>query len=353
MSKTDVHGEVIGVLTGGGDAPGLNAVIRGVTLGAHSLNYEVVGIRNGWAGLLGVGDVRSIIPRDVEGIHMLGGTILGTSRTNPYKHPNGISELKHNLIKNKIDYLVAIGGEDTLGVAKNLRLDDVNVVGVPKTIDNDVNCTDYTVGFDSALNTASEAITRLHTTASSHGRTLIVEVMGRHAGWLALQAGIAGGAHVILVPERPFNLEEVCSVVSKRRALGLEHTIIACSEGATSIGGEFVLRSEKVDEFNHVQLGGITEQLAPLIEEKTGIECKSVVLGYLQRSGPPSAFDRVLGTRFGFSVVEAVERGEFGRMVAVNGTEIVTVGLDEALASLKTVPKNMIDDADRYLGMNE
>jgi phosphofructokinase-like protein len=353
MSKPNVLGKVIAVLTGGGDAPGLNAVIRGVTLGANSLNYEVLGIRNGWAGLLGEGDVRPLNPIDVEGIHMLGGTILGTSRTNPYKHQNGIRELRRNLRKHRIDHLIAIGGEDTLCVARNLISDGVDVVGVPKTIDNDVNCTDYTVGFNSALDVAAEAITRLHTTASSHRRTLIVEVMGRHAGWLTLHAGLAGGAHVILVPEQPFDLDEVCSFISKRKTLGLEYTIIACSEGTTPIDGELVLRNGQVDEFNHVQLGGIAEQLAPLIEKKTGIDCKSVILGYLQRSGPPSAFDRVLGTRFGFSAVEAVERGEFSRMVALKGTEIITVGLDEALASIKIVPKTMIGDFERYLRIDQ
>ncbi len=352
MSRTNVPKKVIGVLTGGGDAPGLNAVIRGVTLGSHSLNYDVVGIRGGWAGLLGVGDAHPLKPQEVEGIHMLGGTILGTSRTNPYKHQNGIRELRRNLRKYHIDHLIAIGGEDTLSVAKNLSIDGVDVVGVPKTIDNDVNCTDYTVGFDSALNVAAEAITNVHTSARSHGRTIIVEVMGRHAGWLTLYAGIAGGAHVILVPEQPFDLEEVCNVVTKRKTLGLEYTIIACSEGATPRDGELVLRSGKVDEFNHVQLGGIAEQLAPLIEKKTGIDCKSVTLGYLQRSGPPSAFDRVLGTRLGYSAVEAVERGVFGRMVALKGIEIVTVGLEEALVSLKTVPKTMIEDFERYVWMD-
>ena len=352
MSRTNVPKKVIGVLTGGGDAPGLNAVIRGVTLGSHSLNYDVVGIRNGWAGLLGLGDTRPLNPMDVEGIHMLGGTILGTSRTNPYKHQKGIRELSRNLRKHHIDHLIAIGGEDTLSVAKNLSTEGVDVIGVPKTIDNDVNCTDYTVGFDSALNIAAEAITKVHTTAHSHGRTIVVEVMGRHAGWLALHAGISGGAHVILVPERPFDLEEVCNVVNKRKILGREYTIIACSEGATPRGGELVLRNGQVDEFNHVQLGGIAEQLAPLIEKKTGIDCRSITLSYLQRSGPPYAFDRVLGTRFGISAVEAVERGEFGKMVALKGTEIVTVGLDEALTTLKTVPKTMIEDIERYLRMD-
>ncbi len=352
MSTKNVSEKVIGVLTGGGDAPGLNAVIRGVTLGAHSHNYDVVGIRNGWAGLLGAGDTCSLKPEDVEGIHLLGGTNLGTSRTNPYNHQNGIFELKLNLRKHHIDHLIAIGGEDTLSVAKNLSSDGVDVVGVPKTIDNDVNCTDYTVGFDSALNIAAEAITRVHTTAHSHRRTIIVEVMGRHAGWLTLYAGIAGGAHMILVPERPFDLEDVCNVIRKRITLGLGYTIIACSEGATPRGGELILKNGQVDEFNHVKLGGIAEQLAPLIEKKTGIDCKSVTLGYLQRSGSPSAFDRVLGTRFGFSAVEAVKRGEFGRMVALKGTEIVTVGLEEGVANLKTVPKTMIDDFERYVRMD-
>ncbi len=352
MSKTNVTRKVIGVLTGGGDAPGLNAAIRGVTLGAQSHNYEVVGIRNGWAGLLGVGDTRPMNSVDVEGIHLLGGTILGTSRTNPYKHLNGIRELRRNLRKRNIDHLIAIGGDDTLSVARNLGSDGVEVVGVPKTIDNDVNCTDYTVGFDSALNVAAEAITNVHTTARSHRRTIIVEVMGRHAGWLALHAGIAGGAHMILVPEQPFDLDEVCDVISKRKTRGLEYTIIACSEGATPRDSELVLRSGQVDEFNHVQLGGIAEQLAPLIEKKTGIDCKCVTLGYLQRSGPPSAFDRVLGTRLGYSAVDAVVRGEFGRMVALRGTEIVTVELEEALASLKTVPKTMVEEFERYIRMD-
>ena len=349
MSKTNVPRKVIGVLTGGGDAPGLNAVIRGVTLGAHSNNYEVVGIKNGWAGLLGVGDTRPLTSIDIEGIHLLGGTILGTSRTNPYKHENGLRELKSNLSKHHIDHLVVIGGEDTLSVARDLCSDGVDVVGVPKTIDNDVNCTDYTLGFDSALNVAAEALTNIHTTALSHRRTIIVEIMGRHAGWLTLLAGIAGGAHLILIPEKPFDIDETCRIICKRKDRGLEYTIIACSEGAMPRDGELILRSGKVDEFNHVQLGGITEQLAPLIEERTGIECKYVILGYLQRSGPPSAFDRVLGTRLGYSAADAVQRGKFGRMVAIRGTDIVTVGLGEALTNLKTVPKAMIDEFERYL----
>jgi ATP-dependent phosphofructokinase / diphosphate-dependent phosphofructokinase len=347
MTNTNNAKKTIGVLTGGGDAPGLNAVIRGVTIAAISSNYEVLGIRNGWAGLLGKGVTQTLTANDVEEILEKGGTILGTSRTNPYKHENGLKELKKNLKKYRIDHIIAIGGEDTLGVAKNLSSDGLDVVGVPKTIDNDVNGTDYTVGFDTAQKIAAEIITNLHTTAMSHSRTIVVEVMGRHAGWLTLYAGVAGGAHIILIPEQPFDFDKICEIIERREAQGLSHTIIACSEGATPKNGELVLQSSKVDEFNHVKLGGIAEQIAVQIEKKTKIECKSVVLGYLQRSGPPSANDKVLGTRFGLNAVKAVKNGEFGKMVALKGTEIVTVSLKEALANLKTVPQVLIDEANQ------
>jgi phosphofructokinase-like protein len=339
----------IGVLTGGGDCPGLNAVIRGVVRkGVQTYGHEFVGFRDGWKGPLqgltrplGVPEVRGILPR--------GGTILGSSRTNPFKIENGVEQIKTNLAELGIDALVAIGGEDTLGVASKLTDLGVNVVGVPKTIDNDLGATDYTFGFDTAVNIAMEAIDRLHTTAESHHRCLVVEVMGRHAGWIALHSGLAGGANVILLPERKFDIDQVCAYVEKRFEIQYA-PIVVVSEGAIPDEGDMTLQNGEVDAFVHVRLGGIGQWLAGEIEKRTGKEARTVVLGHIQRGGTPTAFDRVLATRFGLGAIDAVHAGDFGKMVALRGTEIVRVPLQEATSELKTVPVERYDEVEVFFG---
>jgi ATP-dependent phosphofructokinase / diphosphate-dependent phosphofructokinase len=339
----------IGVLTGGGDCPGLNAVIRAVVrkgVGVHG--YEFVGFRDGWKGPLesstmplGVPEVRGILPR--------GGTILGSSRTNPFKIDGGPERVRQNLHSLGVDALIAIGGEDTLGVATRLGDLGVNVVGVPKTIDNDLNATDYTFGFDTAVNIAMEAIDRLHTTAESHHRALIIEVMGRHAGWIALHAGLAGGANVILIPEVPFNVDRVCAYVESRYQSHYA-PIIVVAEGATPDGGENATIDKGVDAFGHARLGGIGEWLAGQVEQRTGKEARTTVLGHIQRGGTPSAFDRVLATRFGLHAVDAVHDGDFGKMVALRGTDIVRVPLADATTELKTVRPELYAEAEVFFG---
>jgi phosphofructokinase-like protein len=341
----------IGVLTGGGDAPGLNAVIRAIVVTADKHGMEVLGIRHGWAGLLGDGDVSPLSLEDVEDIHRTGGTILRTSRTNPMKRENGVEQVKGNLKKHKCDALIAVGGDDTLGVAQKLFLDGVKVVGVPKTIDNDICGTDYTFGFDTAINIATEAIDRLHTTAESHDRVIVVEIMGRYAGWLALNAGLAGGAHIILVPEEKFDTEEVCNTIIKRRESGHNYAIVAVSEGAVpSDARDFITKDDKVDEFGHVKLGGIAKRLSKVIEKKTGQETREVILGHIQRGGAPSAFDRVIGLRFGVKAVQLVVEGKFGQMPALKGTEILEVSLEEAIGRQKLVGKERIEEMRLFLG---
>ncbi len=351
MSITGPKKKQIGVLTGGGDAPGLNAVIRGITTRAISLGYDVLGFKKGWAGLLGEGEHHVLDLDEVEDIHMMGGTILHTSRTNPYKLDDGVEQVKKNLKKYKCDALIAIGGEDTLGVAWKLHKDGIKVVGVPKTIDNDVGATDYTFGFDTAVNTAAEAIHKLHTTAASHNRVLLVEVMGRHAGWLTLHAGIAGGAHVILIPEEKYDVAEICKVIRRREEAGKYYTIIAISEGALPKDGDMTLQTQEKDSFGHVRLGGVAEKLSKEIEELTGKECRHVVLGHLQRSGHPSAFDRVLGTRLGYHAAEMVDKGEFGQIAALRGEDILSVDMKKALGELKIVPKKRYEEAKVFFGI--
>jgi len=339
----------IGVLTGGGDCPGLNAVIRAVVRkGVSTYGHEFVGFRDGWRGPLegftrelGVAQVRGILPR--------GGTILGSSRTNPFKIEGGVERIKTNLAELGIDALVAIGGEDTLGVAARLTDLGVNVVGVPKTIDNDLGVTDYTFGFDTAVNIAMEAIDRLHTTAESHHRTLVVEVMGRHAGWIALHAGLAGGANVILLPERKFDVDQVAGYVEKRFQTQYS-PIVVVAEGAQPLDGQMVLHNQELDAFGHVRLGGIGQWLAEQLEEKTGKEARTVVLGHIQRGGTPSAFDRVLATRFGLHAIDAVHEGDFGKMVALKATDIIRVPLIEATKELKTVPPERYTEAEVFFG---
>ncbi|KAA2256542.1 6-phosphofructokinase [Solihabitans fulvus] len=339
----------IGVLTGGGDCPGLNAVIRAVVRkGVEVHGWEIIGFRNGWQGPM-EGLTRPIGLNDVEDILTRGGTILGSSRTNPYKIDGGVEKIRGVLADQGVDALIAIGGEDTLGVAKRLTDDGIGVVGVPKTIDNDLGATDYTFGFDTAVHIATEAIDRLRTTAESHHRALVVEVMGRHAGWIALHSGLAGGANVILVPEREFSLDKVVKWVTSRFERQYA-PIIVVAEGAMPEGGAEVLKTGEKDAFGHVRLGGIGTWLADEIAHRTGKESRAVVLGHTQRGGTPTAYDRVLATRFGLHAVDAVHEGDFGVMVALRGTDIVRVKLAEATAELKTVPIERYAEAEVFFG---
>ena len=339
----------VGVLTGGGDCPGLNAVIRAVVRkGVSEYGMDFVGYRDGWKGPLegltmdlGVPQVRGILPR--------GGTILGSSRTNPFSVDNGVDRITANLREQGVEALIAIGGEDTLGVATKLSEQGVSVVGVPKTIDNDLSGTDFTFGFDTAVNIAMEAIDRLHTTAESHHRVLVVEVMGRHAGWIALHCGLAAGANVILIPERPFDVERVCAQVESRFATHYS-PIIVVAEGATTADGGLALTAAETDAFGHVRLGGVGDRLATSIEERTGKEARAVVLGHVQRGGTPTAFDRWLATRFGLHAVTAVQDGDFGMMVALRGTDIVRVPLAEGTGELKTVRPELYEEAEVLFG---
>jgi ATP-dependent phosphofructokinase / diphosphate-dependent phosphofructokinase len=334
----------IGILTGGGDCPGLNAVIRAVVRkGISEHGDEIVGFKDGWRGVLEA-DTMPMDLAAVRGLLPRGGTVLGTSRTNPYALEGGADRVLANLDRLGIEALVPIGGEDTLGVATKLAEAGVRVVGVPKTIDNDLDATDYTFGFDTAVGVAMEAIDRLHTTGDSHHRTLVVEVMGRHAGWIALHAGMAGGANVVLIPERPFDVDAVVAHCQHRFESGYS-PIVVVSEGAAPKDGALVLSTGETDAFGHVRLGGIGPALASVIEERTGREARAVVLGHIQRGGTPSPFDRVLATRFGLAAVDAVHDGQSGVMVALRGTDIVRVPLSAATARLKLVP------ADRYAEM--
>src|ERR1700760_3225751 len=344
----------VGVLTGGGDCPGLNAVIRAVVRkGVQEYGYEFVGFRDGWRGPL-EGDTVPLDVQAVRGILPRGGTILGTSRTNPFAGggnggPSGAERIRDNLAGLGVDALIAVGGEDTLGAATKLYAEGVNVVGVPKTIDNDLGATDYTFGFDTAVNIAMEAIDRLHTTAESHHRALIVEVMGRHAGWIALHAGLAGGANIILIPEQPFSLERVCAYVESRFQAHYA-PIIVVAEGATPTGGENATVDRGLDAFGHVRLGGIGEWLAGEIEKRTGKEARTTVLGHIQRGGTPSAFDRMLATRFGLHAIDAVSDRDWGKMVALRGTDIVRVPLADATTQLKTVSPEFYAEAEVFFG---
>jgi phosphofructokinase-like protein len=339
----------IGVLTGGGDCPGLNAVIRAVARRSLDRGHDVVGVRSGWRGLV-ERQVQPLGPREISGILPRGGTIIGTSRTNPYKLENGVQSVLDNASALGLDALVAIGGEDTLGVAARLYAEhSFPVVGVPKTIDNDLSATDYTFGFDTAINIAMEAIDRLHTTADSHHRVLIVEVMGRHAGWIAFHAGLAGGANVILIPERQFDIDEVCALVGRRFASHFA-PIVVVAEGAEPVGGMPATDGEQRDAFGHVRLGGIGHWLEGEIERRTGKETRATVLGHVQRGGTPTAFDRVLATRFGLHAIDAAEAGRWGTMAALRGTEIKLVELTDATAELKTVPPALYEEAEVFFG---
>jgi 6-phosphofructokinase 1 len=341
----------VGVLTGGGDCPGLNAVIRAIVRkGIDKHGHEIVGFRDGWRGPLEnaseeltIESTRGILPR--------GGTILGTSRTNPLSRDGGVDQIRENLQSHDLDGLIAIGGEDTLGAAAKLHAEhDLPIVGVPKTIDNDLGGTDMTFGFDTAVQVATDAIDRLHTTAESHNRVMVVEVMGRHAGWIALHAGLAGGADVILVPERPFDIDEVCRLIRRRHARGRFFSIVVVAEGALPAEGTMEVVTGSEDEFGHARLGGIGQRLEQEIESRTGYETRATVLGHTQRGGTPTAFDRVLATRLGVAAIDAAQERRWGTMAALRGTAIVLVPLTEAVEELRTVPESEYDVASTFFG---
>ncbi|GAA3172918.1 MULTISPECIES: 6-phosphofructokinase [Streptomyces] len=340
----------VGVLTGGGDCPGLNAVIRAVVRkGTQEYGHTFAGFRDGWRGPLR-GDVRPLDIPAVRGILPRGGTVLGSSRTNPFQEADGVRRIKETLAKEEIEALIAIGGEDTLGVAARLWEEHgIPCVGVPKTIDNDLSATDYTFGFDTAVGVATEAIDRLHTTAESHMRVLVVEVMGRHAGWIALHSGLAGGANVVLIPEQRFDVEQVCAWIESRFRVRYA-PIVVVAEGAMPKDGQMVLKDGSTDAFGHVRLSGVGEWLAKEIERRTGKEARTTVLGHTQRGGTPSAFDRWLATRFGLHAIDAVHARDFGSMVALRGTDIVRVPLAEATAQLKTVDPALYAEAGVFFG---
>jgi phosphofructokinase-like protein len=347
--------ERVAVLTGGGDCPGLNAVLRAIVRRSiNKYDYEILGLIKGWHGLLEM--EYEILDREkVSGLLPRGGTIIGTSRTNPFKVENGVQHIFDNFNKLRLKGLIAIGGEDTLGVASQLFAQGLKAVGVPKTIDNDLEGTDYTFGYDTAINIAMEAIDRVHTTAESHDRVMVVEVMGRHAGWIAIESGIAGGADVILIPEKPFEIQRVCDIIRHRHERGRDFSIVVVAEGARfksdgQTDGKLILQDAEVDAFGHVRLGGIGSFLAREIENRTGFESRVVILGHIQRGGSPSAFDRVLATRFGIAAMDLVDSGEFGRMVALRGNKIINIPIAEAVKKLKTVSDDLYQVAEVFFG---
>ena len=340
----------IGLLTGGGDCPGLNGVIRAVVRTGSRSGHRFVGYRHGWQGLLN-GDAIELSFERTAGILPRGGTILGTSRTNPYRDgADGTAAVRKGLEEYGVDALIPIGGEDTLGVALRLSEDGVPVVGVPKTIDNDLGGTDVTFGFQTAVQIVCDAIDRLHTTAESHDRVMVVEVMGRHAGWIATHGGLAGGADVILVPERPFDVQDVVAHVRSRHDRGRTFSIVVVSEGATPEGGDLTTGAAGTDAFGHVRLGGIGQALGEELERLTGYETRVTILGHVQRGGTPVAYDRVLATRFGVAAMRAVQDGSFGKMVALRGTQIVLVDLAEALAEPKLLDPALYETAELFFG---
>ena len=340
----------IGVLTGGGDCPGLNAVIRAIVRKGISVHgHELVGFRYGWAGVLS-GEAIDLTLDSTRGILHRGGTILGSSRTNPYREEGGLERVRASIEHHRLDALIPIGGEDTLGVARRLADDGIHVVGVPKTIDNDLAGTDVTFGFQTAVQIATDAIDRLHTTAESHNRVMVCEVMGRHAGWIAVHSGLAGGADAILVPERPFDLDEVCAHLRRRHDSGRSFSIVVVAEGAKPRDGDVITEHAATDAFGHVRLGGIAVQLEKEIEARTGYETRMTILGHVQRGGTPVAYDRVLGTRFGVAAIDAATDGDYGTMVAVRGPRVERVSLDEALAAPKLLDPELYETAEVFFG---
>jgi phosphofructokinase-like protein len=340
----------VGILSGGGDAPGINAVIRAVVKkGIKNYGYEILGIRDGWKGLL----EGQYLPLDLDassGILTRGGSILGTSRTNPFKAAEGPEKIITNAKKANIEAVIVIGGDDTLTVAQKLGEQGLRCVGVPKTIDNDLAETDYTFGFNTAVAIATEALDRLHTTAEAHHRVIILEVMGRNTGWIALEAGLAGGADVILIPEKPFDIDEVCETLRHRQERGRNFSIIVVAEGAKPKGGVEIVYSESLDEFGHILLGGVGYYLGKEIEKCMNVETRVVVLGHLQRGGSPTAFDRILATRFGVAAIDLVQEGKFGYMVAIKGNDIVQVALKDVVGKRKPVSLELYDIASVFFG---
>jgi 6-phosphofructokinase 1 len=340
----------VGILSGGGDAPGINAVIRAVVRkGIQNYSYEILGIRDGWQGLLN----HEMLPLDltsVSGILPRGGSILGTSRTNPFKHEKGPERICKNAQKAGIGALVVIGGDDTLSVASKMGEYELKCVGVPKTIDNDIAGTDYTFGFNTAAAIATEALDRLHTTAETHQRVIILEVMGRNTGWIALEAGIAGGADIILIPEKPFTVKEICSHIKSRQKRGRNFSLVVVAEGAKPQGGAEIVYSQAVDEFGHIRLGGIGYYVGREIEKCMNIETRVVVLGHLQRGGSPTAFDRILATRFGIEAIDLIHKRKFGRMVAIQGNKMASVALKDVVGKRKTVDLGLYDIAKVFFG---
>ena len=347
--------ERVGLLTGGGDCPGLNAVIRAIVRKSVDIyDYEVIGFIGGWRGILET-EYTTLNRNRISGILHRGGTIIKTSRTNPFKEKDGVKRIEGNFEKLKLGALIAIGGEDTMGVAKALDERGIPIVGVPKTIDNDLSGTDYTFGYDTAVNIAMEAIDRVHTTAESHNRVMVVEVMGRHTGWIALGAGLAGGADVILIPEKPFDIENVCEIIIQRHGKGRDFSIVVVAEGAKfkaepSGEAKMILQKEEKDAFGHVYLGGIGNVVADEIEKRTGFESRVVTLGHIQRGGSPTAFDRILATRYGIAAIEMIHRKDFGKMAALKGTDIVAIPLSEAVKGIKQVSEDLYQVAETFFG---
>lgn len=340
----------IGMLNGGGDCPGLNAVIRAVVRkGEGRYGHNIVGYRSGWRGVLD-GDSVDLTVDSTRGLLHRGGTILGTSRTNPYKSDDGGAVVQEALERDRIEALITVGGEDTLGVAARLSAEGVNIVGVPKTIDNDLSATDFTFGFHTAVQIATDAIDRLHTTAESHDRVMICEVMGRHAGWIALYSGMAGGADVILVPEEPFDIEEVCRRIVHRHQRGARFSIVVVAEGALPAEGTMTPATGARDEFGHVRLGGISNSIQGEIERRTGYETRVTILGHVLRGGTPTAYDRIIATRCGLEAIDAVHEGDFGMMVALQGTQIVRVPIADAVGALKTIDPGLLAEAAVFFG---
>lgn len=341
----------IGILTGGGDCPGLNAVIRAVVKKGNTYGFNLVGIRSGWKGMID-GEMEPLKDNSVSGILHRGGTILGTSRANPFKREESVQRCIDNFKDFGLDALIAIGGEDTLGVANKFFKKGLNIVGVPKTIDNDLAATDYTFGFDTAVTIATEAIDRLHTTAESHDRIMILEVMGRHTGWIATVAGIAGGADCILIPERPFRIDNIVELINKRHNRGKNFSIVVVAEGAQpDPSSDFILKqSEERDAFGHIRLGGISHSIAKEIEKRTGYEARVTILGHIQRGGSPTAFDRLLATRYGIAAIELIKNKDFGKMVSLQGNKIVAVPIESAVAHIKKVDLELYEIAEVFFG---
>jgi 6-phosphofructokinase 1 len=340
----------IGILTGGGDCPGLNAVTRAVVRkGCQDHGDVIIGFRNGWRGVMD-GAVMELTPESARGILHRGGTILGTSRTNPFKVEGGLELVKENLAAYNIEGLIVVGGEGTLSCAAAMVREGLNVIGVPKTIDNDLASTDYTFGFDTAVQIACDAIDRLHTTAESHNRVMVLEVMGRHAGWIGLYAGLAGGADVILIPEYPFDIAEVANHLRHRHSAGHSFSIVVVAEGAVPREGTIDLPEYERDEFGRPRLGGISTIIAEALQHRTGFDTRVTILGHVQRGGTPTAYDRVLATRYGVAAIDLAAAGEWGRMVSLRGNDIVSVPLDDAVAQLKTVPRELYEVAQVFFG---